>query len=156
MQSFDDFVLADLQRIGDHTRGLFEAEASVAPSAAHFLEDKKISIVFRHWITFKLTHSGKTRPLSCNQLRRRFGFAFFINRHSKPHKEPPAGFQPFDQKNQKCVFYDAPRRLIAEHRHLDSRVFPSGGIKRRIENPFIASEFSMGTPRCKEFSRLLR
>jgi hypothetical protein len=44
----DDFFLIHLERVGDHTRGLFEAEASVAPSTAHFLKDKKISIVFRH------------------------------------------------------------------------------------------------------------
>jgi hypothetical protein len=33
----DNFLLADFQRIGDHTRGLFEAEASIAVSAAHAL-----------------------------------------------------------------------------------------------------------------------
>ena len=44
----DDILLIHLHRVGDHTRGLFEAEASVAPSTAHFLKDKKISIVFRH------------------------------------------------------------------------------------------------------------
>jgi hypothetical protein len=48
LQSFDNFLLADLERIGDHTRGLFEAEASIAPSTAHFLKDKKIPIVFCH------------------------------------------------------------------------------------------------------------
>ena len=31
----DDFVLRDFHSVGDHTRGLFEAEASIAASAAH-------------------------------------------------------------------------------------------------------------------------
>ena len=33
----DDFLLSDLQLIGDHARGLFEADASIAVSAAHTL-----------------------------------------------------------------------------------------------------------------------
>ena len=35
-------LLCHLQGIGDHTRGLFEAEASITVSAAHALEDVKI------------------------------------------------------------------------------------------------------------------
>ena len=31
----DDILLIHLHRVGDHTRGLFEAEASVAVSATH-------------------------------------------------------------------------------------------------------------------------
>jgi hypothetical protein len=60
-----------------------------------------------------------------------------------------------DQKNQKCVLYDGTRRLIAEHWHLDNRVFSSSDIKHRADNLFTTSEFSVGTPGCKEFYRLL-
>jgi len=44
-QSFerrDDLLLVHLHRIGDHTRGLFEAKASPMVSAAHTLQDVQI------------------------------------------------------------------------------------------------------------------
>jgi hypothetical protein len=41
----DDFFLADFQRIGDHTRGLFEAHASIAMSAAHALKHVYVLVV---------------------------------------------------------------------------------------------------------------
>jgi hypothetical protein len=44
----DDFLLVHLQGVGDHTRGLFEAEASIAVSAAHALEDVKIFFFIAH------------------------------------------------------------------------------------------------------------
>jgi hypothetical protein len=44
----DDFLLSDLQRVGDHARGLFEAEASIAVSAAHALQYVDVLIIFRH------------------------------------------------------------------------------------------------------------
>ena len=39
-----DFLLVHIHRIGDHTRGLFEAEASPIVSATHTLQD--VEIVF--------------------------------------------------------------------------------------------------------------
>ena len=53
----DDFFLADFERIGDHTRGLFEAHASVTVSAAHALQDVYILVVLCH-----------TRFFACSQL----------------------------------------------------------------------------------------
>jgi len=47
-QCRDNFLLADFQRVGDHTRGLFEAEASIAVSAAHALQYVDVLIIFRH------------------------------------------------------------------------------------------------------------
>ena len=38
----NDFLLIHLHRVGDHTRGLFEAEASIAVSATHALQDVEI------------------------------------------------------------------------------------------------------------------
>jgi hypothetical protein len=43
-------LLADLERIGDHTRGLFEADASIAASAAHPSQDVKIFFLVGHFI----------------------------------------------------------------------------------------------------------
>ena len=58
LQRRDDFFLADFQRVGDHTRGLFEAEASIAVSAAYALQDVNI-LIFRHDSYFNLPR--KTR-----------------------------------------------------------------------------------------------
>jgi hypothetical protein len=44
----DNFFLAAFQRVGDHTRGLFEAEASIAVSATHALQYVNILIIFSH------------------------------------------------------------------------------------------------------------
>ena len=48
LQRSDHFVLRDLNRVGDHTRGLFEAEASIAVSAAHALKNIEIVFLARH------------------------------------------------------------------------------------------------------------
>ena len=44
----NDFPLIHLHRVGDHTRGLFEAEASIAVSAAHPLENVQIVFFASH------------------------------------------------------------------------------------------------------------
>ncbi len=44
----DDILLIHLHRVGDHTRGLFEAEASIVVSAAHALQDVEIVFLSRH------------------------------------------------------------------------------------------------------------
>jgi len=44
----DDFFLILMHSIGDHTRGLFEAEASIAVSTTHPFEDVEIIIFARH------------------------------------------------------------------------------------------------------------
>jgi hypothetical protein len=44
----DDILLIHPHRVGDHTRGLFEAEASVAVSATHAFQDIKIFLFVSH------------------------------------------------------------------------------------------------------------
>jgi hypothetical protein len=44
----DNLLLADFQCVGDHSRGLFEAKASIAVSAAHALQYVDILVIFRH------------------------------------------------------------------------------------------------------------
>ena len=44
----DHVLLIHLNRIGDHARGLFEAKASIAVSAAHALEDVKVFFFVSH------------------------------------------------------------------------------------------------------------
>src|SRR5437763_1203161 len=41
----DQLCLSNLEHVGDHTRGLFEAEAAVASSAAHPLHDEAIVVI---------------------------------------------------------------------------------------------------------------
>jgi len=41
-------ILVHADRVGDHARGLFEAEASVVVSAAHALEDIQIFFLRIH------------------------------------------------------------------------------------------------------------
>jgi hypothetical protein len=120
------------------------------------LKDKKISIVFRHWIPFSLADSGKTHPLSCNQLRRRFGFTLLVDRYAQPHEYSPLLVEPFDQKNQKPVLNHGPRRLVAEYRHLDSRIASSGSMKGWIEKPFFAPKLAVRAPGGKKTYHLLR
>ena len=49
----DHVLLAHLHRIGDHTRGLFEADASIAVSAAHTPQNVKVFFLIGH-ICFRL------------------------------------------------------------------------------------------------------
>src|SRR5258705_8886576 len=44
----DDILLIHLHRVGDHTRGLFEAEASVAVSTTHAFQDIEIFLFASH------------------------------------------------------------------------------------------------------------
>ena len=48
LQRRDDRFLILMHSIGDHTRGLFEAEASIAVSTTHPFEDVEIIILARH------------------------------------------------------------------------------------------------------------
>ena len=48
LERSDHILLIHLHRIGDHTRGLFEADASIAVSAAHALEDVKVFFFVSH------------------------------------------------------------------------------------------------------------
>jgi len=50
----DDFLLLFLDRIGDHTRGLFEADASIVVSAAHAFENVEIVFLGCHARFFQL------------------------------------------------------------------------------------------------------
>jgi len=50
LQRRDDFFLALLDSVGDHTRGLFEAEASIAMSTTHPFKNVDILIFASHGI----------------------------------------------------------------------------------------------------------
>ncbi len=47
-ERLNDVLLLHLHPIGDHTRGLFEAEASIVMSATHALQDVKIFFFVSH------------------------------------------------------------------------------------------------------------
>jgi hypothetical protein len=48
LQRGDDLFLILMHCVGDHTRGLFEAKASIAVSTTHPFEDVQIIILARH------------------------------------------------------------------------------------------------------------
>src|SRR5690242_19240210 len=55
LEQFDQLPLIQAQHVGDHTRGLFEAEASVAASALHPVHDVAIACV----------HHTSAKPTRC-------------------------------------------------------------------------------------------
>jgi|GEM_PF-3695666 len=91
----DNVFLAHLHRIGDHARGLFEAEASIAVSAAHAPENVEIVFLghfrFRQSIIFEkptfcavinsVAVSGSLRLLTTT--RRRTNIRHASPRHSQ-------------------------------------------------------------------------
>ena len=131
--------------------------ASIAPSTAHFLKDKKISIVFRHWIPFNLVHSGKTHPLSCNQLRRRFRVRL-VGRSSRA----------ISQRLSTCLSSHSTKRIknafsttapAGSSQSTDISivaVFPAAACNGGSKNRSFAPKLSVGTPGSKELYRLLR
>jgi hypothetical protein len=108
------------------------------------LKDKKISIVFRHWIPFSLTDSGKTHPLGCNQFRRRFRLALLADRYPQSNEDSPLGLAPFGQEYQKRIFYDRLRRLITADYQLDVGVFSGTNLQTGLKLALVGFEFSMG------------
>ena len=85
----DDFVLRDFYGIGDHTRGLFEAEASIAASAAHPFED--VQVVF-------FAHSAPRSVLSHTAQRSRFNVSESVSIYLSP--------LPFSQSATACPFQE--------------------------------------------------
>jgi hypothetical protein len=57
LERFEHLLLVHLQSIGDHTRGLFEADASIAVSTAHALKDVKIFFASFAWHKLTLPNS---------------------------------------------------------------------------------------------------
>ena len=67
----DDILLIHLHRVGDHTRGLFEAEASVAVSTTHAFQDIEIFLFASHdrirsfqWFVYAITRCSPRIRLS--------------------------------------------------------------------------------------------
>jgi hypothetical protein len=90
----NDFLLADLERIGDHTRGLFEADASIAASAAHPSQDVKIFFLVGHFYSLRNRrrlgiYVGKSHFLRGDQFSGRLRSAVGSHHQPKPHKNSP-------------------------------------------------------------------
>jgi hypothetical protein len=88
-----------------------------------------------------------------NELAQRFWLPLLVNDYAQPHEYSPVFVEPFDQKNQKPVLNHSSRRLVAEYRHLDSRVSSSGGITGWIEKSFFAPKLAVRTPGGKKLYR---
>jgi hypothetical protein len=94
--------------------------------------------------------------LCCNQCSRSSRYPFLINHNPQPNKNSPLVCAPFGRQNQKGIFYDSSRRLVADYRHLDSRISSSGRMKVWIEKPFFAPKLAVRAPGGKKTYRLLR
>ncbi len=139
--------------IGDHPRGLFEAEASIAVSAAHFLQNEKIPTVFCHWTVPRLKHCGKPNFLQADQLCLSSRFSVRIASNPQTHKDSPPYALPFDGEYDKGVLHHASRSFMAERRQLDRRVFSPRNFNQRLKYNLAASEFSMGQTSGKQLHR---
>jgi hypothetical protein len=95
----NDIFLVHIHRVGDHTRGLFEAEASPVVSATHTLQDVEVFFFVSHldlpnskrilgW------HAGKTNLLCGDQFCRCFRRAVRVHDYAEPNKNPPLVSQP--------------------------------------------------------------
>ena len=111
-QRRDDFLLADFQCVGDHTRGLFEAEASIAVSAAHALQHVNILIIFRHSFLF-LTCRGKADFLPGDQFNAGLRRPVLAHDHTGADKDAPRFLQREHLKYNKGVLGHESWRLMA-------------------------------------------
>ena len=73
----NDLVLTHLDCIGDHTRGLFEAEASIGVSATHALENVQV-ILLGHRSFLPQTSSSK------DDLRMNFQTVCWLGTRHRP------------------------------------------------------------------------
>src|SRR4029079_4096739 len=133
-QRRDDFLLADFQRVGDHTRGLFEAEASIAVSAAHALQYVNILIIFRHGSY--LICRGKPDSLRRDQLDTGSRLAGLLDDHTDAHKDTPRLFAPENLKYNKCVFRHESWWFIATNQRPKSNLPALLELQRRVEASF--------------------
>ena len=140
----DDFFLLFLHRVGDHTRGLFEADASIVVSAAHAFENVEIVFLSCHAEILSSGDSGKTYFLSCDQFNRRFRFTAGIHRDANANENPPSVTTPLAVKNDKSIFSHQSCRLRTMHETLELPAGASGQFERRRELLFICFELSMG------------
>jgi len=130
----DNLLLADFQCVGDHSRGLFEAKASIAVSAAHALQHVDILVIFRH--SFLLISRREADLLRGNQFHRGLRFAAFFNDHTNTHKDAPRLFAPDGLKDDECVFGHESWRLIAMHQRPKSNLSAFTDLQGWVEALF--------------------
>ncbi|MGH7796630.1 MAG: hypothetical protein ACREQ2_17330 [Candidatus Binatia bacterium] len=144
----NDNLLSHLQSIRDHTRGLFEAEASIAVSAAHALENVKIRFFVGHVFSLMAVelrcNTRKSDLLRRNQFDRRLRLAFSIHHHADPNEDAPRLPQPDCRENNEGIFSNEPRRLIAANANVKLTALSRGEIERRLEPVLVRFELAVG------------
>ena len=159
LQRFNDFLLIHLQRIGDHTRGLFEAEASIVVSAAHALQDVEIVFLSRHGLLTLSTVRLKFRGESYLLCRYRFGQGHWLSLgiYDDPEasKNPPGAIQPDRAKNNEGILDDRPGQLGTRDGDLKPRAFSRFNNDRRLEPLFNRFELPMRKLRGVQPQRIL-
>jgi hypothetical protein len=147
----NDFLLADLEGIGDHTRGLFEADASIAVSAAHPSQNVKIFFLVGHFIPSGIVerlgfYFRKSYFLRGDQFSGRLQPAVGSHHYPKPHKNSPRLAQPVYRENGKGIFSNQTRRLITVYKSLKLTPVSSAQLNRWVKPPFVRLELTMGQP----------
>ncbi len=128
----DHFLLAHLHRIGDHTRGLFEADASVIVSAPHALKDVKVFFFVRHADPRNQPPAASRWPMNLNDqlrtysrepdfLRRdglgcRLRYPVAIHFNANARENAPRFGRPNHLKDNERVLGHQADRRIAMHR----------------------------------------
>src|SRR5438067_2968840 len=84
LEQFDQVVLIHAQYVGDHTRGLFEAEASVTTSTLHPVHDVAIARVHRSSLDL-----GETDPVRTHRFDHRDGGSVLSEMHAYTEEDAP-------------------------------------------------------------------
>jgi len=137
----DDILLSHLQSIRDHTRGLFEAEASVAVSAAHALKNVKFFFFIGHPFSSRgpglRCHARKPHLLCRDQLSLGLRLACSVHNHANPNEDTPCLPGPARRENHKGVFSNQPGRLIAAYTDIKLSGLTRGDIQRRVKSVIV-------------------
>jgi hypothetical protein len=159
LQRFNDFLLIHLQRIGDHTRGLFEAKASIAVSAAHALQDVEIVFLSRHVLLTLSTVRLKFRGESYLLCRYRFGegrwLSLGIYNDAQASKNPPRAIQPDRAKNDEGILNDRPGQFGTRDRGLKPAAFSGLNNDRGLKPLFSRFELPVRKLRGVQPQRIL-
>lgn len=141
----DYLILIHTDRIRDHARGLFEAEASVVVSAAHPFQDVQIFFLCIHNSStlIRLEVLRKSHFLSGDRLHRCTGLAVLKDLDSDTDKNPPRRAVPDRFEDHKGILRNRPRRLVATDERLKLRRRAAGQGQRRYEALCVAFELTV-------------
>src|SRR5687768_15084150 len=132
LELLHQLLLVHLQHVRDHTRGLLEAEASVAASALHPLHHVAVSLRHRHGRTLKL--AGEAHALRGDGLDPRLRLAVLSERDAQSRQNTPPLLAPLDLHDDEGVLDLAPGPTRGPHdeRELRGPLSSYLAVERRL------------------------